>query len=350
MNQGQAEDVWLRIRHLRSNPPGHAGRKGSHRRKMFSASIEQFEGLMNAAMASGYSSMALPLYYALNQATSAIAAAHLERNWKVFGHGLKWDAGNEQLSASSILDYKLLPGNKGSFPSLCTALNSPVPDGSVELGRLWMSIPEISLSETEEGGLTWPPCLTVERELITTAAIGDDKRYLKATIGGLPLSLLKHDIGGQEFESFFAQYPTMIGWSALKDGKSTPYRNGKSLGKVELQWKVPDDIHGSYTAKQYDALLERLSSPELPAHSYNTRYIRPATHDLDGTPQSIAPLATWHAVLYGLSVLTRYYPVLWVENLDLDNSEMAVILQFALDKALRLIPVYVFNALTEDRD
>jgi hypothetical protein len=43
---------------------------------------------MGAATSVGYAARPLPLYYAISQASRAIAAAHADQPWKLKGHGL----------------------------------------------------------------------------------------------------------------------------------------------------------------------------------------------------------------------------------------------------------------------
>ena len=54
---------------------------------------------------------------------------------------------------------------------------------------------------------------------------------------------------------------------------------------------------------------------------------------------------TWWLLLYSFSMLARYQPRKWVQLLDLDKSESAVPLQYALELALSVIPHLVLEAL-----
>jgi YaaC-like Protein len=55
---------------------------------MISASLEQFEELLDAARSVGPATRPLPLYYALSQAGRAIAAARRVHPWRLRFHGL----------------------------------------------------------------------------------------------------------------------------------------------------------------------------------------------------------------------------------------------------------------------
>lgn len=62
---------------------------------------------------------------------------------------------------------------------------------------------------------------------------------------------------------------------------------------------------------------------------------------------ALSPLMAWWSLLYGLSMLARYYPATWTQALDLDESRWAVALEYALDEALEAVPRLVLGALQE---
>jgi hypothetical protein len=69
-------------------PPGAAG-GNSERTAVFQSALEQAEQLAKAASEVGYAARPLLLYYALNQAARAVAAARIEGPaWRIDGHGL----------------------------------------------------------------------------------------------------------------------------------------------------------------------------------------------------------------------------------------------------------------------
>lgn len=61
------------------------------------------------------------------------------------------------------------------------------------------------------------------------------------------------------------------------------------------------------------------------------------------------PLLAWWAVLFGLSMLARYEPARWTEDLDVDKSALAVPLETVLDAALEACPELICLALLEVR-
>lgn len=68
------EPAWYRLRLSRSNPPGRTT-KSESRRMLYAAALQQFEELMNAAGAVSAAARPLPLFYAMSQASRAVAAA-----------------------------------------------------------------------------------------------------------------------------------------------------------------------------------------------------------------------------------------------------------------------------------
>jgi hypothetical protein len=69
----------------RASPPGRAGE--ADRRPLYSAALQQFEELLDAAQNVSSAARPLPLYYALTQAGRAITAAHGDP-FTNHGHGL----------------------------------------------------------------------------------------------------------------------------------------------------------------------------------------------------------------------------------------------------------------------
>ncbi|WP_218190860.1 YaaC family protein, partial [Pseudomonas sp. SID14000] len=85
---------------MRADPPGAAGKNGA-RKETFCAALEQAEQLFTAAKVTDAMVRPLLVYYGLNQAGRAIAAAASSvpdrdqqpgaraEPWKLTGHGLK---------------------------------------------------------------------------------------------------------------------------------------------------------------------------------------------------------------------------------------------------------------------
>ena len=54
----------------------------------------------------------------------------------------------------------------------------------------------------------------------------------------------------------------------------------------------------------------------------------------------------WWVLLFGLSMVARYDPELWIAELDVNRSENAVPIETVLDEALTAVPELVLYALT----
>lgn len=57
---------------------------------------------------------------------------------------------------------------------------------------------------------------------------------------------------------------------------------------------------------------------------------------------------TWWLLLYSFSILARYEPRRWAQLLDLDSSEAAVLIEYALKEALTVIPHLILEALDKE--
>jgi YaaC-like Protein len=57
----------------------------------------------------------------------------------------------------------------------------------------------------------------------------------------------------------------------------------------------------------------------------------------------------WWALLFGLSSIARYDPETWIDALVVNDSELAVPIEAALDVALEALPELILDALTPPR-
>ncbi len=60
----------------------------------------------------------------------------------------------------------------------------------------------------------------------------------------------------------------------------------------------------------------------------------------------LSPLMLWWVLLFGLSMIARYDPELWVAALDVNDSPQAVPIEAALDEAMNALPLLILDALT----
>jgi hypothetical protein len=66
-----------------------------------------------------------------------------------------------------------------------------------------------------------------------------------------------------------------------------------------------------------------------------------------GSKYALSPLMLWWVLLFSLSSIARYDPELWVSALDVNNSQLAVPVEAALDVALEALPELIFDALAD---
>ncbi len=140
------------IRATRSSPPGYAG-ENPERRGVYGAALAQFDELISSAESVGPAARPLPLFYALSQAGRAIAAAHAVGAWRLRAHGLSATELSHTLLEMPILSDPLQdsgPDVTDSLSALAAATGSDMFAGSVSIGELWASLPELCSLLPEE--------------------------------------------------------------------------------------------------------------------------------------------------------------------------------------------------------
>jgi hypothetical protein len=63
--------------------------------------------------------------------------------------------------------------------------------------------------------------------------------------------------------------------------------------------------------------------------------------------RELHPLMAWWAVLYALSMLSRYQPAAWGTLISIDNSRHAVPIERILERAINHLPALIADAITE---
>ena len=66
-----------------------------------------------------------------------------------------------------------------------------------------------------------------------------------------------------------------------------------------------------------------------------------------GTNSEMQPTMIWWAILFSLSMLTRYRPETWTELVDVDASKYAVPIEFILEVGLDAVPDVIAHALDD---
>lgn len=189
----------LKIRAMRAMPPGRAASDGE-RRGVFSAAIGQFDELLDAAGAVGPASRPLPLYYALNQAGRAIAAALLPpgRAWRPNLHGLSIRGPEDgKLQDATITPQKTSDDRPGSFDLLAEVVHGTRLTAPTKLANVWAAIPGLDKPGLGAG---CPRALPVE-------PVGGGDVPVLAVLRGLDWLPVHSSSGDQLHELLVKTYP-----------------------------------------------------------------------------------------------------------------------------------------------
>lgn len=314
------EDTTLRlIRASRAKPP-HQAAADTHRRGLYGASLEQFEQLLRAAEAIDPAARPLPLFYALSQAGRAIVAARGEQP-DVMGHGLAEDRHEPQSRSLLHRRVKLRPASDGrdAFSAVSRAIGSPTPKTPIELGEVWVGLPNTFMIPGSLWQPGWRPILNVFDRKPRDAEEGREQIQV-ASFGGNP----HHDEISTILTTRYPSLPegTKIG---VKGSGTLPAGNWI----VVLSWPQGADFDSI-------APSDRSRFSDQPRHIYPT---------LAGDSETLNPLMLWWVLLFGLSVFARYHPNLWMEALEHDRSELAVPLEAILESGMSAIPPLVHHEL-----
>jgi hypothetical protein len=297
------------IQALRAQPPGLAARRGQ-RRRVFSAALEQFDQLLDAAAAAGAAAAPIPLFYALSQAGRALAAARLPANlWRPTSHGL--GAGNP---VATIGSTPLTPdaSTTGSFQLFCLSIGSPVLTAPIELSAAWAATGRF---QTVKGlGADYPPARAFnpfdpEFTAIFEGDLATDLPRDKAQAEAVLANRLSAYPGARDGLSLSSNWP------------NTAY----AYPRVEVSWRTPHNKLRS---------LKDVAPAEYPTKNAQ-HFLLPG---LGAKEETLHPLAAIYASLLGLSSLARYHPAEWRQALDRDATPTAMAIQGAITLSLELLP------------
>lgn len=328
--RGSAES-WRALRRRRAAQPVPAADTDSDgdgvRAETFRSSLEQAEQQFAAAAVVGYDSRALNLFYGLSQAERAIAAVAPGGRWELSGHGIGAD-----LNATEALGLQLKPrraGGSGNFVRVSELLNSDAP-AAFTLGEVWPLLVETGWHERAESATPAPLVVQVDSETVPYHGVS-------VVTGSLELEGARYPPGGRWWETrpeplggFLGRYPQLRGWEPeLPNGSPVEWPQPPSA-QLRLRW-AGGDLVGSPAALRARLTLYRARRVAYPG--------------LDGRPGVTHPLLAWHAVLFGLSMLTRYSPARWTRMIDVDHSRQATLIEYVLDLALDAVPDLIDEAI-----
>lgn len=306
------EESWRRIRALRATPP--IGMPPS-RRTLFTSSLEQAQQQFASASSVGFESRALNLYYGLSQAGRAIAAAltpeKIGKSPEVSGHGLRVvDLPASRAKSFWEIQVKAEGNDDTSYGRLASLLTSAPLAKPVSLAQIWHMIPELHLDYPvgrfieprwthrpyDRGDVATSNTFTLQAN---EEEMRDDARKLRALYPDLQDTILRRYKGGSYSEKGGVRTDEAV---FSHEGQTSPLR--KLRGRTVLMPAVGSD------------------------------------------PMALDPLLTWWILLYALSMITRYKPVLWTEIIDVNRSPLAVPIETLLSKALESVPAQIYSTLS----
>jgi hypothetical protein len=160
-----------------------------------------------------------------------------------------------------------------------------------------------------------------------------DMRPLELLIDGLP-----QDADLETLLEYLGDYPTAAGaymWHTLGMREDVLVTQPSPAGLLPVFcWPdVPTNVH---------LRAQRLNAIAPDYRRLGTRLLLPRA----GGKDALSPLMLWWVLLFGLSSIARYDPELWIAALDVNNSQLAVPIEAALDTALEALPELILDAFT----
>ena len=333
-----ADEAWERLRASRWNPPGRAG-TGS-RRKTYAAALEQTEQMFRAAAVVGPATRPLPVFYGLRQAGRAIAAAAVTlkgEDWRLVTHGIKASGFDKPFPDIEIRTDP--PSTRGSFVRVSEVLDSPVWEkDAVRLEDMWDLLPlnlGYPLTGRERPTPLFAAASSIHRQdhtLLSVPVCDIPDRVIDAGSRQALADFLTAYPAIARHESYVTNRPLSFGFEATPD--YTRYDHGSD--ELVVNWEMPQ---GSATAAERFEYLLTMTRPYA-GQRYFFPVLAPMSRDLH-------PLMAWWAVLYALSMLARYEPAGWVNNISVDNSQHAVSVERLLERAITHLPVLIADTITE---
>lgn len=322
--------TWLRLRECRSSLQTRS-KLGltAARRQTFAVAMGQFEEQFTAAKVVTPATRPLNLYYGLCQAGMAIAAAHADDPWSFNSHGLHLVERD-----ADMINMKGRPEGDGGFQKVAGATNSPGITEAVSLGALWASLPDLSQAGVPPGSTRPVPLIFL--------ADGAPTRRPRASL------LLPYEMPAEgtafvkRFGEIMTDYPGAAGIAIpVEEGAIRPPGTG-GRWQVAVRWPAADS-RPEMPEEELTAFYAKIA----PEYRYRgDRFLRPAVDAAKSAAPS--PLMTWWLLLYSFSILARYEPRRWAKLLDLDSSDVAAVLQYALEEALAAVPQLVLEAFDEE--
>jgi hypothetical protein len=344
--------VWQDIRILRTHPPALIT---GERAPVFVAALEQSEQLMKAASDVGPAARPLLLFYALSQAGRAVAAARVQDDaWRLAGHGLTepFDQPNggdllrRVITPQKVGAKRVVTGRRSSFAGVADAVGSGQLTGNVELGAVWAALPHLMPPEPQPETLdaAW------SRPLAVYPSPDDDGApETQVLLDGRALELLV-DLPQSQLElaarSTDEAIDELRGVYPATDGMYAPRRPGE-VRTLTCHWGPVGRMLPlfGWPALRHPVKLDDLETIAPAVRGPDERVLLPRVAGRD----LLSPLMLWWVLLFGLSMVARYDPEVWVATLDVNESSLAVPLEAALDLATDVLPEMILDELAPRR-
>lgn len=303
-------DSWRRIRRLRTHPPS---RVTTERRATYAASLEQAEQQFEAAARVAPESRAINLFYGLSQAGRAIACAYAGAGeaYELRLHGIT-NKNLDDISSKSFpsLTVHTTGGPNSSFRRLSELTGSASLDKPVEIGALWAMLVEPNL-RAEQLTFDALPSLTV---------IPGGEQHDTPCIITIPQDLVAD---GVDQDALARLYPALAHADEWDDCGQSVTSAGIRVAHYGVTFP-----NGSRDLAMYRG--EPIILPTAP-----------------GLSSQMQPLMIWWAILFSLSMLTRYRPETWTELVDVDVSDYAGPVEFVLEVGLDAVPDLIAHAVDD---
>jgi hypothetical protein len=278
------------------------------------AALQQWDELWQAAGQVGSSVSAIPLYYALAQASRAICAIHVtEPTWDAPGHGLAIRSPTHVLGDTVIEPHV---GDSNLFAAFCDAIGSPRLRSAVALSEVWAFVPNVDVVEGLGLGCLRP---------IRLEARGSD-RPVSAFLDGDIADALSADMGEAQAQlrERLASYPQAAEGLMISQPYPAEHR------PVEICWRTDDGLR----------IIDSVGAGWGPPNTGS--YLWPSLGSMEDVPTFFA---AWWMLLLAMSSLARYEPDRWMKALDRDSSPMAIPIEKAIALAHEILPWLVLYAL-----
>jgi hypothetical protein len=336
-------DIWDYLRSTRWKPPG-AADSSPERRSTYVFALEQAEQMLRAAVTVGPATRPLLIFYGLNQAGRAIAAAATRlggSEWRLQGHGIHTIPGSLDRELPTIEVYSDRLGSKGSFVRLSELFESPLweKNSPIPFAKLWDCLPKNRLAPIGDDDKSRRVPLYVVDGSITD----DPHPLVSLPVVYFPPWVIDAADGYQAMVEYLTAYPAAQGYHSYHRQSSEPNaapkfdRHTDGWGELMMNWDV---LGGANVSAE-----QKLKFIKERARDHGgTLYFFPAIGSDD---QGIHPLMAWWSVLYVLSMLARYQPSQWAEHIDVNHSRHAVPIEGLLKDAIESLPYLIAGAIGE---